>query len=572
MVISDVKYPAYVEGLQLMPGPYFMRGGYDIAYFKEGNNYEQYIFNDVDTIVVADHLIEPETGYAWQTDWFDAVIYANGYRMQFELKQQSSPQYFFWSWRTVDQNGNLVGTNDIPGYNGRGSRSQATYINNTVYIKLTVNTAYSAPSGSTEPLPGTSASGFGIRAFLGSSTALNVPANGQALRCITYSNYDEVKAAYVIDVATISDFDACNNYMATHGNKIPSDYPFVVVDGLPQDYDPSRPGGGDGNYSDNSDPIDFPGLPTAGALACGAIHAFHVTSSNISDIFSKLWNTSLLDLATWQKLFSSPIECIVSLHCLPCPLVDGNSANIWFGNFNTNISAPKIANQYVTIDCGYLDILKFFGSAMDYSPYTKVSIYLPFSGIHDLKIEDVQGARVHVKYNIDILTGDCVINVKCGQSVLYKYTGNCRSQIPISSRDTTATGSAVAAVGGVISGAAHGAAIGGGAGALAGGIAAGVSGAITVALHKESVSRSGDMSGSMGMLDDFVPYLIFHRPQQSLAVNYNQFKGYPSNLTLTLGSCQGYTEVEHIHLTGIDGATDTELKEIESLLKAGVLI
>ena len=75
---------------------------------------------------------------------------------------------------------------------------------------------------------------------------------------------------------------------------------------------------------------------------------------------------------------------------------------------------------------------------MDYSEYTRIQIYLPFSGIHDLAPEDVQGSDLEVKYNIDVLTGDCVINVKCGQSVLYKFTGNMKLTIPITARDSTA--------------------------------------------------------------------------------------------------------------------------------------
>ena len=73
-------------------------------------------------------------------------------------------------------------------------------------------------------------------------------------------------------------------------------------------------------------------------------------------------------------------------------------------------------------------------------------------------------------------------------------------------------------------------------------------------------------------MDDFVPYLIIHRPIQSLAKTYAQNKGYTSNISATLSSLTGYTEVEYIHLTGINGATDSELNEIERLLKDGVII
>ena len=210
---------------------------------------------------------------------------------------------------------------------------------------------------------------------------------------------------------------------------------------------------------------------------------------------------------------------------------------------------------------------------MDYSEYTRIQIYLPFSGIHDLAPEDVQGSDIEVKYNIDVLTGDCVINVKCGLSVLYKFTGNMKLTIPITARDSTALSAGITGVAGAIGGAIKGGMTGGVAGAIAGGVTQGVlTTAASVATRRVNVSRSGNLTGSLGLMDEFRPYLIIHRPQQSLATDYNKFKGYPSNLTRVLSSCSGYTEVQHVHLTGISGATDTELNEIEQMLKAGVII
>lgn len=67
------------------------------------------------------------------------------------------------------------------------------------------------------------------------------------------------------------------------------------------------------------------------------------------------------------------------------------------------------------------------------------------------------------------------------------------------------------------------------------------------------------------------PYLIVERPRQSLAKGYNTFEGYPSNITSRLGDLSGYTAVESVHLEGIN-ATDSEISEIESLLKGGVIL
>lgn len=335
-----------------------------------------------------------------------------------------------------------------------------------------------------------------------------------------------------------------------------------------QDYDPSQPGGGGGNYDPNSDPIDFPALPTGGALSSGAIKAFAVDNTILNNLFNKLWDTSIFDVATWQKLLDNPMDCIISLHAIPVIPSTSGSGNIKLGNFDSGIGAPYISGQYVTIDCGSKTLSEFWGSALDYAPYTKCSIYLPFIGIKPLDIDDVMKAAVHVKYNIDILTGDCVANIKCGQSVLYKYTGNMKQDIPVSGRQSNLPLKAFQAA---ISMA--GIAATGGASAAGGALHTGaiLSGASTVAGTKTVTTRSGSMAGSIGLLDDFVPYIIIHRPIQSLANKFSGFKGYPSNISSQLGNLSGYTEVEYINLGNIS-ATDAELSEIKNLLESGVLI
>lgn len=576
MALPNIEFPDTFQGMQLLPGPTLFRGSYAYEFRKDSNSWATYVLRDVLTFNLSDYLIEPGAGENHRTSWFTVLTLANDYKIQVHFWTVPTP-YFHMEMRWLDENDNEIAYSvPIDGINkGSTSISQGESYNlPAMCLKVSMLSQFPSNPGDPEsgPLPGTPLSGLVVNWLLGGTVgdrALNYPANGVVTECITFKPIDEVHAVLKGAFFSFNDVDAANTYFKTHGKPIPNDYPPFVPSGMPQDYDPSTPGGGDGNYSDKSDPIDFPDLPNGGALACGAIHAFHVTSGTITSMFQKLWSTSIFDMATWQKLVASPLDCIISLHALPIAPVDGASKHIYFGNFDTELSSPIVANQYVTVDCGYLDVIKFFGSAMDYSPYTKMSIYLPFSGIHDLATEDVQGSRVHVKYNIDVLTGDCAINVKCGQSVLYKFTGNMKMQIPVTSRDDNALGNTIKGTVGMLAGALIGGAVGSGPGAIAG---AGISAAASVATHKVTVSRSGELTGNVGILDEFTPYLIIHRPQQSLAVDYNKFKGYPANLTMTLGSCSGYTEVEHIHLTGIGGATDTELSEIESLLKEGVII
>ena len=367
----------------------------------------------------------------------------------------------------------------------------------------------------------------------------------------------------------VYDYSAWNAFMKGAGSGQTDD----IFDPDPPDPhpagsdDPSGPGGGGGNYDDTSDPIDFPDPPTGGALECGAVVAHRVSKQTIEAIMSKLWSYDVSSL--WQKAIEEPMDAIVSLHCLPfSPDVIADPNNILVGSIDTEVTAPKVTSQYKVIDCGTLNIKEYWGSALDYSPYTRAEIYLPFVGVKDLAIEDVMNNTLHIKYNVDVLTGDCIAFIKCGISVLYHFSGNCKMGVPLSSKSSNAFPNYMAGVGGIVS--AAGAVATGGSSLLIAG--ATISAASAVAGSKVRTGRGSELTGANSLMDDFVPYIILHRPVQSLAKNYNKFKGYPSNITAVLENLRGYTEVEHVHLQDIPNATSAEMEEIESLLKSGVIL
>lgn len=384
--------------------------------------------------------------------------------------------------------------------------------------------------------------------------------------------YEHSVPALMGSICDVNNLDAWWAGLEAFGHN-PGEFGIIDPDAPSGDDDPSQPGGGGGQYTGGgmggydkrSDPVDFPNLPTGGALSSGAVKAYHVSETNLIKFFTDLWSTNVFDVATFQKLVSEPLEALISLHCIPFLPSIGASSHIHLGNFdfNNELSAPIITNQYKTVKCGSVTVPYYWGSFLDADPYTKVEIYLPFIGIKTLDADDVIGLTLEVRYNIDVLTGDLSANIKCGQSVLYKFQGNCKAKIPVTSMKNDIIeriNTAVMAVGGSLTGGAAG---------IASAITAS---AVSVTLAKTHINRSGDLSGAVGMLDEFTPYLIIHRPIQSLPDSYARDKGRPSNITATLSSLAGYTEVEYIHLTGISGATEEELIEIETLLKNGVII
>lgn len=330
--------------------------------------------------------------------------------------------------------------------------------------------------------------------------------------------------------------------------------------------DPSQPGGGDQadpDYNPFSDPVDFPGLPTGGsAIASGFIRVYSPTAGQLQSLAGKLWGNDFVN--TIHKIMNDPMEAMISLHSVPFQIVGGSNANIEVGNFDTEVSAKTVTSQYYTLDCGNISLPEHWASALDYSPYTTVDIFIPFVGVRPLQIDDVMGRVLNLKYNIDILTGCAIAMLKCGDSVLYTYNTQIHTEIPYTMSSYGRLVQSIIGVAGTAIGATAG-----GAGAL---IGASIGGALGTAMTKHSdISRGGSLGGAVGVMGDFTPYLIIHRPIQSLASDFASKKGYPSNISATLSSVSGYTVVDKIHLTDID-CTDTERDEIHALLKEGVII
>lgn len=336
----------------------------------------------------------------------------------------------------------------------------------------------------------------------------------------------------------------------------------------PEETDPYAPGGssgtggGTGNFDGTGDDIAIPGLPTLSAVDTGLITLFNPSISQLKSLSNYLW--SGFDLNTFKKIFANPMDCILGLSIVPVSVPNGELKEVSVGNIPTGVSMTVAASQYVIVDCGTLNVNEFWGAYLDYDPYTKAEIYLPYIGTHPLSVDDIMGKSVHVVYHIDILSGACTAFVKCGGSVLYEFIGQCSSSIPVTGNDWTNV------INGVLSVSASIGTMVATGGATAP-MAASAIASTAVNSMKSNVEKSGSMSGTGGMLAVQTPYLILTRPRQAMPARQNEFMGYPSFITSKLGSLSGYTVVEEIHLENISG-TEKELSEIENLLKTGVIL
>lgn len=306
-----------------------------------------------------------------------------------------------------------------------------------------------------------------------------------------------------------------------------------------------------------------PTVPTGSASALWSV--YHPTQAQINSFGAWLWGSPFLtDIG---KLFQNPIDGVISLHKIFAPPVDSGTGNIVVGTLDSNVSSATVNQQYIEVDCGSVDCHEDFGNVFDYSPYTKVSLYLPFIGIVPLNVSDVMRSTIHIIYGVDVFTGACIAMVEVsrdGNEInLYQYTGNCAVHYPISnvqqSQLLSGLISIAAGVGSVLA-----------TGGVAAPAAMAMAGGVVSAGHT-TIGRSGGFSANAGAMGIKVPYLILERPQTKVAPDFTTLTGYPTNASGQLGSFSGQVKVTHVHIEGVS-ATESELMEIDKLLKSGVIV
>lgn len=328
----------------------------------------------------------------------------------------------------------------------------------------------------------------------------------------------------------------------------------------------SETGGGDGNFDDTTDIIPIPPLPTESVSDTGFVNIYNPTLTQLKALATYMWTNPAFDLTNWKALVANPLDSIISLSIVPVAVPDGGVKTITVGNVATTVSMTQAATNYIELNCGTITIEKYWGCYLDYSPYTKISLYLPYIGYNTLNIDEVMGNSLQVVYHIDIFTGGCVAFVVCGGSVLYSFPGNVAYNVPVTGADYSRV---ISGIVGAVSQGVTAIASGGLTAPLAVGTVASM--ATTVISSKPNINKGGGISGNVGILGVQKPYVEIIRPRQALPQNQNVLQGYPSLIFSRLGDLSGYTEVESINLENIN-ATDEEKTEIFNLLNSGVIL
>ena len=328
-------------------------------------------------------------------------------------------------------------------------------------------------------------------------------------------------------------------------------------------------------------------LPTLSVMDTGLVTLYNPTVGQLQALGHFLWSDAF-SVDTFKKLFADPFDTLLGLSILPVtPKVSG-SHNIYFGNIDSGVNCNVVRNQFLKVDMGSLTLNETYASAFDYAPSTQVDIYLPFIGSHGLNTNDVMGSTLHLIYKFDLLSGGCIAELFINHTsqgnkgkgmkynknmgLAYTFSGQCSCSIPLTSNNYNGMIQGLIQSIGTIGG--IGASVATGNPAL--GIASVATSAATIGLQANTptVQRSGSIGSSNALLSCLTPYLSVQRAHVCKPGHFYSKRGIPSQVYVgnisSIGS-GNYFQIADCADLHANGASDTELSEIKSILTSGAV-
>lgn len=402
--------------------------------------------------------------------------------------------------------------------------------------------------------------------------------------------------------------------------------PSIVIDPLdpynPEPQPEPSPEIPTGEFDFHSDPVPIPSLPTISAADTGFTRLFNPSLSQLNQLADYMWT----DATFWDTLknkfiqmIEDPMKYIISLNLVPVAVPNGSPIPVKLLFISTGINMPPVTNQFVNVDCGTYIVKRNYGSALDFSPNTKVSLYLPYIGMVPLDVDEIMPSPpndtsvIGVNYVVDVFSGTCVAMVTVNGDVRYQFSGHCAIGIPFSSADFSVyQGALIQAAKTALGAAATAAGMPGVGAALLGApvqktsetvetvtrfnpetnrklspwedkkssvtkaqfgslMANNITNTVSqVAASKPNIERSAGFSGNTGYLAVRRPFLLFESPRLVNPNEYGKYNGYPCMMYLPFANLSGFTQVQQIQLVGFSG-TNPEIDELLALLKSGVI-
>lgn len=324
------------------------------------------------------------------------------------------------------------------------------------------------------------------------------------------------------------------------------------------DDDPSGYDDDDDDYhdpEDNEDPTVDPSIDID--ITNELCRSYVIAPLELKKLSQFLWSDNFID--NIKLINNTPIENIVSLKAIIGTVVGGVASVLTLGNVETN-SSVNACNEVHTIDVGSITIPRKYNNFLDFEPYTKISMYLPFYGTVMLDSSIVVGRTISIKYIIDVITGTAKIKILHDSKTLYEYKCTCGADLPI-----TSSNRASVEMGYISSG------IGLASSVASGNLIGGTMSLLNMAQSQFHSTTAGNCNGVLNFHDSREVTVIVDRPVYQELVNFNASHGRVCNLSKKLGDLSGFTICnENVRLNF--NCLKTEEEMLRSILSSGFII
>ena len=346
--------------------------------------------------------------------------------------------------------------------------------------------------------------------------------------------------------------------------------------------------GGDGDGDDDqggTQPEHVPAIPVS-VTDTGFVRLYNPITAELRGLSNFMFATLTTNQAdVLKKLLANPLDYILCLNVCHFTVPTSGRENIHIGGIDTEVQTDIVPSQWVHLSGGKLTLNEYWGNYLDYAPYTKAQLHIPYCGTHELDIDLVMRSTLYLDYEIDLLSGSMVARLgivkdndlsnqpnSIGSANnpinIENYTGNIFTPIPLASTDYR---NMVSSVLGIASSAVT---------SLASSnplpLASGVANAVTNS--KSSVSKNGSLSNSYGYMSNQDAFLILSRPcltmKEEERTKFHDWMGYPCNMVKPVGDFSGVLTIQNgTYWNDLSQSiTEEEKEEIATLFAEGVCV